>query len=254
MREQVIAQKVGNRSGIGEKRRSGGTAQRPVRRGRDGAGTSLGARLRAKLNYVPIVLKLALATAVGAMIFTGYRSAASAGFFQLRKVELQGNSRASAEQIQTLVRREVSRTGVWKADLKEIGARLERLPFIRIAVVSRVLPDGMRVRVVEREPIAVVRTAAGRFLWTDVDAVLLGQMLPTDQIPAFFLRGWNEEESDAARKENSARVEKFLELQREWAATGLSERVSEVNLIDIRDVRTQLAGNDSEVEVRLGLN
>ena len=77
-------------------------------------------------------------------------------------------------------------------------------------------------------------------------------MLPTDQMPGFFLRGWNEEESEAARKENSERVEKFLNIQREWGAAGLSERVSEVNLADIRDVRTQLAGDDSQIEVRLG--
>ena len=32
----------------------------------------------------------------------------------------------------------------------------------------------------------------------------------------------------------------------------LSERVSEVNVIDIRDVRAQLAGDDSQIEVRLG--
>lgn len=252
MREQVIAQKVGNRSGMGEKRRSGGVAQRPVRRGRDGSGASLAARLRGMLSYIPFVLKLSLAIAVGTLIFTGYRSAASATFFQLRKVELQGNTRASAEQIQTLVRREVSRTGVWKADVNDLAARLERQPWIRTAVVSRVLPDGIRVRLLEREPVAVVRTAAGRLYWVDVDAVLLGQMLPTDQMPAFFLRGWNEEESEAARKENSERVEKFLDMQREWGAAGLSERVSEVNLADIRDVRTQLAGDDSQIEVRLG--
>jgi hypothetical protein len=32
----------------------------------------------------------------------------------------------------------------------------------------------------------------------------------------------------------------------------LSERVSEVNLIDVRDVRAQLAGDSSQIEVRLG--
>ncbi len=252
MREQVIAQKVGNRSGMGEKRRSSGVAQRPARRARDGSGGSLAARLRGMISYIPLVLKLVLAIALGALIFTGYRNAASATFFQLRKVELQGNARASAEQVQTLVRREVSRTGVWKADLNDIAARLERLPWIRTAVVSRVLPDRIRVRLLEREPVAVVRTAAGRLYWVDVDAVLLGQMMPTDQVPAFFLRGWNEEESEAARKENSERVEEFLDMQREWVATGLSERVSEVNLADIRDVRTQLTGDDSQIEVRLG--
>ena len=39
---------------------------------------------------------------------------------------------------------------------------------------------------------------------------------------------------------------------RDWNALDLSERVSEVNLIDLRDVRAQLAGNDSQIEVRLG--
>jgi hypothetical protein len=33
---------------------------------------------------------------------------------------------------------------------------------------------------------------------------------------------------------------------------GLSERVSEVDLIDVRGVRAQLAGKDSQIEVRLG--
>jgi len=114
------------------------------------------------------------------------------------------------------------------------------------------LPDGIRVRIAERVPRAVVRTASGRFRWVDEEAVLLGEMLPTDQIPPFFLRGLNEEDSEGARTENRERVEKFLELQRAWDAAGLSERVSEVNLIDIRDVRAQLAGDDSHIEIRLG--
>ena len=56
----------------------------------------------------------------------------------------------------------------------------------------------------------------------------------------------------AAQAENRERVAKFLELQRDWSAQGISERVSEVNLLDLRDVRVQLAGDDSQIEVRLG--
>jgi cell division septal protein FtsQ len=115
-----------------------------------------------------------------------------------------------------------------------------------------VLPDGIRIRITERVPRAVVRTASGRFRWIDDDAVLLGEMLPTDQIPSFFLRGLNEDDAAGARKENQERVAKFMQLQRDWEAAGLSERVSEVNLIDLQDVRAQLAGDDSHIEVRLG--
>jgi hypothetical protein len=43
-----------------------------------------------------------------------------------------------------------------------------------------------------------------------------------------------------------------MELQRDWDGLGLSERVSEVNLIDVRDIRAQLAGDYSQIEVRLG--
>ena len=249
MKEQVIAHKVGNRSGIGGQRRSSG-AQRPTRR--ESSRATLGARFRSMLGYVPAFLKLVLAIAAGILIFAGYRSAASASFFQVRNVEVQGASRVSADEVQAIVRKEVEKTGVWKADLSEMNTRLERVPWIRTAVVSRVLPDGIRVRITERVPRAVVRTTSGRFRWVDDDAVLLGEMLPTDQIPAFFLRGLSEEDPEGARKENRERVAKFLELQRDWDAAGLSERVSEVNLIDIRDVRAQLAGDNSQIEIRLG--
>ncbi len=253
MREQVMPQKVGNRSGISAKRHAGSGAQRPVRRDRERTRQPVGARLRGALSYVPLVLKLVLAVAVGLLIFAAYQAVAAASFFQIHNVEVQGDVRASARDVETLVRREVGRSGVWQADLKELSSRLERLPWIRVAVVSRVLPDGIRVRLVERQPRAVVRMSSGRFFWVDDDAVPLGEMLPTDQIPAFFLRGWNEEPDDTAGKENNVeRVKRFLALQQEWIAAGLSQRVSEVNLIDIRDVRAQLAEDDSQIEVRLG--
>lgn len=249
MREQVIAQKVGNRSGISGQRRSGAVTQKPARRE---SGEPFSKRLRALLAYVPSFLKLALAIVIGVLVFAGYRAAASASFFELRTIEVQGTSRLQPADIQALVRQSAGKTGVWNADLNVINERIERLPWVRTAVVSRVLPDGIRVRITERSPQAVVRTSAGRFRWVDEDAALLGEMQPTDQVPAFFLHGLSEEDSESARNENRERVAKFLELRQAWDAAGISERVSEVNLMDIRDVRAQLAGDNSQIEVRLG--
>lgn len=250
MREQLIAQKVGNRSGISGQRRSGAVTQKPARR--ESGGVPFSARLRAVLAYLPSFLKLALAIAIGVVVFAGYRAAASASFFELRNIEVQGTSRLQPADIQAVVKQAVGKTGVWNADLNGINERLERLPWVRSAVVSRVLPDGIRVRITERSPRAVVRTSAGRFRWVDEDAALLGEMQPTDQMPAFFLYGLSDEDSESARRENRERVAKFLELQQAWDAAGISERVSEVNLMDIRDVRAQLAGDNSQIEVRLG--
>jgi len=245
VRDQAIPQKVGNRTGIGKSR--SGVGQRPAKRA---SGESIAARLRSLLGYVPTALRIATIAIVCLLVVVVYRVAASASFFQIKKVETKGASRASVDDIQATVRRDVAETGVWRADLTEISKHLERLPWVRSAIVTRVLPDGIRVRITERQPRAVVRTTAGRFIWVDDDAVYLGEMAPVDQMPAFFLRGWNEDEGGQA--ENRQRVAKFLELQRDWEGQGLSERVSEVNLQDLRDVRVQLAGDDSQIEIRLG--
>jgi cell division protein FtsQ len=247
MRDPIVAQKVGNRSGIAKGR--SGVSQRPAKRENS---EPLAVRIKSVLRYVPLALRIAVVAIVCLIAFVGYRAAASASFFEIRTVETKGASRASLPDIQAAVRRHVSQTGVWRADLNDLSKYLERLPWVRTAVVTRVLPDGIRVRITERVPKAVVRNAAGRFVWVDDDAVYLGEMSSTDQMPAFFLRGWNEDGSTTAQAENRARVAKFLELQRDWDAQGLSERVSEVNLLDLRDVRVQLAGDDSQIEVRLG--
>jgi cell division protein FtsQ len=247
MRNPIVAQKVGNRSGIGKGR--SGAGQRPAKRENS---EPLAVRIKSVLRYVPLALRIAVVAIVCLIAFVGYRAAASASFFAIRTVETKGASRASVLDIQAAVRRHVSQTGVWSADLNDLSKGLERLPWVRTAVVTRVLPDGIRVRITERVPKAVVRNSAGRFIWVDDDAVALGEMSSTDQMPAFFLRGWNEDGSTTAQTENRARVAKFLELQRDWDAQGLSERVSEVNLLDLRDVRVQLAGDDSQIEVRLG--
>lgn len=245
MREQVVAQKVGNRTGIGKSR--SGAGQKPAKRA---SSESIGARLRSLLGYVPTALRIGVIAIVCLLGVVVYRAAASASFFQIKAIETKGAARASVDDIQATVRRDVGPTGVWRADLQELSKHLEQLPWVRTAIVTRVLPDGIRVRITERQPRAVVRTTSGKFMWVDDDAVFLGEMAATDQMPPFFLHGWNEDAG--AQAENRQRVAKFTELQKDWDAQGLSERVSEVNLMDLRDVRVQLAGDDARIEVRLG--
>jgi cell division septal protein FtsQ len=248
MREQAIAAR-------GSRRNSAATrefVQRPQRRDGREARRSRSFSPRALFGYVPSALKVVLAILALMAAFIGYRVAASAAMFQVTSIDVAGTSRTSAEEIQDLTRRAVARTGVWRADLSAISAELDRLPGVRRAIVTRVLPDRLRVRVTERVPVAVVHLANGHFVWVDDEGVGLGEMKPTDRVPSFFIRGWNEEGTEDARKENAERVQKYLEATHEWEAAGLAERVSEINLIDMRDVRAQLAGSDSQIEVRLG--
>ncbi|HEY0003701.1 MAG TPA: FtsQ-type POTRA domain-containing protein [Pyrinomonadaceae bacterium] len=253
MREQVITPRAGRSASAGSRGRSNGVAQRPARRERGGSGNARSrGGLRKFLSYAPLIIKVLLAVAAGILIFAGYRAAASASFFQAHSLDVSGVARVSAEDVRAIVRRNVVQTGVWRADLNMLSAELERLPWVRQAVVSRVLPDGLRVRVIERVPRAVVRTSGGKFIWVDDDAVSLGAMSTTDQMPDFFIRGWDESGTNEGRAENRLRMQSYLALARDWSAAGLVHRISEINLGDLHDLRVQLAGDDSQIEVRLG--
>lgn len=246
MKEQVIATRPSRRAAPAKD-----FVQRPTRR--DGrAAEGRGFSVSALFGYVPTALKFVLAILTIITLVVGYRVASSASMFEVRSVDVTGTSRTSAEEIEGLMRRAVSRSGVWRADLTALSVELGRLPGVRRAVVTRVLPDRLRVRITERVPLAVVRTSAGHFIWVDEDGVGLGEMKPTDQMPPFFVRGWSEDGTNEGTRDNIERVRKYVEAVREWQAIGLAERVSEINLIDVRDVRAQLSGKDSDIEVRLG--
>ncbi len=254
MREQVVTPRANGRGAQAQsgRGRSGGMVQKPARRGAGSRSKSGGTGVRVVLSYMPLVGKILLAIITGVLVFAGYRAAASASFFATRSVDINGTTHVSADEIKAAVRRVAAEKGVWDADLQAISAEVEKLPWVRKAVVSRVLPDGLRVRVTERERRAVVRTLAGKFVWVDDEAVSLGQRLPTDPMPEFFIGGWDESGTDEARRENQARIGKYLEMLREWSGLSLTERISEVNLGDLHDVRALLSGDDAHIEVRLG--
>src|ERR1041384_4879140 len=246
MKEQIVAPR-----GVRRTANQKGFAQKPARR--DGsARRDFNFSPRALFAYVPKALKLVLVILIAITAIVGYRMAASASMFEVKTIDVTGTSRTSPEEIQTLTRRALSKTGVWRADLTALSNELSKLPGVRRAVVTRVLPDGLRVRITERVPIALVRTAAGHFVWVDDEGVALGERKPDDQTPPFLIRGWNDDGTEDARKDNAARVQKYLELARDWGAQGLTERVSEVDLADLKDVRVQLAGDDAHIEVRIG--
>jgi hypothetical protein len=102
------------------------------------------------------------------------------------------------------------------------------------------------------QPRVVVRTKAGRFFLVGEDGVIGNALLPTQPQPKFFMRGFDESNTEIAHAENRERVKVFMTLADEWEADGITGRVSNINLDDIHDVRAQLAGDDSQIEVRLG--
>src|SRR5437899_4114173 len=135
MREQVIA----SRGSRDPSRPGREFVQRPSRRDIRRRGEKRSFSVRSVLSYAPSVLKIAAAILVIVMLIVGYRAAAAASLFRVRAIDITGTSRTSGEEMESLVRRAVSRTGVWSADVAAISAELERLPGVRRGVVQRFL-------------------------------------------------------------------------------------------------------------------
>ena len=195
------------------KPRSG--AARRGKSARGGKGKSSG---RLMMTVVPLFLILCIVTCLGFLTLMGYRTVTASSFFEMKKIEVRGVNRVSREDVERIVKLETAKSGVWNANLDSIRVEVEKLPFVKSAAVSRVLPDGVRVNVTERAARAVVHLNSGDF-WVDDDAQILGRAEKNDLRGENILRGWDEAKTDKAQRDNQERVRLFLRVrtrQRDW--------------------------------------
>jgi cell division septal protein FtsQ len=100
--------------------------------------------------------------------------------FAIHQVEVQNDGEIAPEQIRRWARVSVGQN-LLALDLSRIKRDLELVPYIKTATVERVLPHLLRLRVIEREPLAQVRAPQPRpdgsyemaVLYLDEDACLM---------------------------------------------------------------------------------
>ena len=183
---------------------------------------------------IPLALSLCLLIGIGFIGLLGYKSATASSFFKVRSVEVNGVERSQGDDIRRIVTSGAEPTGVWHADLAEIRAKIEKLPFVKAAAVSMALPAGIRVNVVERVPVAIVKLAGGDYL-VDSEGVVLAPAAKIEAAMPFVLKGWDESKTDKANPDNLARLKLYKKMLDEWKGIGIADRVREVNLADLRD-------------------
>ena len=183
---------------------------------------------------VPLFLLVGIVVCLGFLLVMGYRTVTASTFFDVKAIEINGVSRASKQEIERIIRSQTEKSGVWNADLTEIKNNVEKLTLVKSAVVSRVLPDAVRVNVIERTPKALVRIDGGDF-FADDDAVIIGIAEKADEKPPFYIQGWNRDITDRARKENQERVKIYLKMLDEWKEFDLAKRVTAVDLSDLTE-------------------
>ena len=95
----------------------------------------------------------------------------AASRFEVEKLSVVGLRRVDENQVLAKAGFEVG-TNVFDVNLREIRERVEQIQWVRHALVERVLPNQIIIKVVEREPIGLGRIR-GEIYQFDADAVIL---------------------------------------------------------------------------------
>lgn len=144
--------RASGRAGAGEESRAA-RAAREAREARESRLSS--ARRSARLRALAVLA--VIAAIVGSCVGL-YRSS----LFAVRRVEVVGATHVSAARVRALARVPADATLI-RFPGDAVAERVAADPWVASVTVSRLFPDGMRIRVTEREPVAMVDT--GATLW-----------------------------------------------------------------------------------------
>lgn len=109
------------------------------------------------------------------LVVLGYNALASSQLFLLHRVTVSDAEPALRADIEQMIRRTVGQTRLMDVDLSALRLKIEAMPRVRGASVARLLPDGVFVKVVERQPAVLVRRESEALVWLDEDAVEVGE-------------------------------------------------------------------------------
>ena len=162
----------------------------------------------------------------------------------------------SASDVEAMVKPIVAR-GVLNADLEKIRGELEKYPLIREAQVSRLLPDRLRVSIVERQPVALalkgsVNSGERSVVCVDDEGVMFGDNSYWRGKPwPPLISGLAEDGADAKEK-NRHWIMTYKRLMAEFDQTQppVSSRIGEIQFDEDQGVRLVLA--DSKLGVLIG--
>jgi len=154
------------------------------------------------------------------------------------QVEVIGNHIVSREAVLQQFARDGGHS-VLRIPLAARRAALEEIPWIESATVQRILPNRIRVELTERTPIAFFRSGTELAL-VDVHGVILDRPRGEEmQFPV--VTGLSE---GMSREERGKRMQTYQEFLKniELVRSSSSDRVSEVDLANPKDLRAVMTG------------
>ena len=167
-------------------------------------------------------------------------------------IETVGLAEVNRSEILPIFGEDIGRN-IFFVSLAERRKQLAQIPWVQQATVMRLLPDEIRVSIVERQPVAFVRHGQQIGL-VDADGVLLNMPagLMSQRHYSFpVLTGIDAADPLSSRK---ARVELYQRFMSELDANGqhYSEQISEIDLTDPEDARVLMPEQGSDVLAHFG--
>ncbi|QNI38460.1 cell division protein FtsQ/DivIB [Edaphobacter albus] len=167
-------------------------------------------------------------------------------------IETTGNTNVTRAQLVAQFGEDIERN-IFRVPLEQRKAQLEQLPWVQQATVMRLLPNRLRVAVVERTPIAFVRQG-NRIGLVDANGILLD--MPSNAQGAVHysfpvVTGLVASDPLSLR---AARMKLYTRFTGEMDGGGekISEKLSEVDLSYPEDVRAVIPDKNGEVLVHFG--
>jgi cell division protein FtsQ len=154
------------------------------------------------------------------------------------QIEVNGNHIVSREAVLQQFVRDRGRS-VLRVPLDSRRSALEEIAWVESAIVQRILPNRIRVDLTERTPIAFLRNGTELAL-IDAHGVILDRPRGEDlQFP--IVTGLSE---NMPREERGRRMQTYQEFLKDidLVRSGSSDRVSEVDLANPRDLRAVMTG------------
>jgi cell division protein FtsQ len=140
------------------------------------------ARIRRNQNRIHVqrVLGIARNVALGVLLVLLaiwlYRHARSHARFAVKNIEVIGAIHTTRTDLD-LVTARYAGSNLFKINIERLQTDLRTLPWISRIAVEKKLPDTLRIRVVEREPVALALTAKG-LQYVDADGAAFAELSP----------------------------------------------------------------------------
>lgn len=154
------------------------------------------------------------------------------------QIEVTGNHFVTREEVLKLFVKDRNRS-VLRIPLDARRVQVQEIAWVESASVQRILPNRLRVLITERTPVAFCRDG-NQLMLIDAHGVLLERPEVEDfQFP--IVTGLSE---NMARDEREKRMQTYQEFMRDvdLVRPGSSDRVSELDLSNPRDLRVVLTG------------